>query len=109
VRPVFTTVYGSIFGMAVPDGSDVQDPADLEGRTIGISDPAGGEVPIVRKVDAVGGSDFMALRVQGLELRPVGADTIEDLVADKVAVLSAHPGQTPSSSRPALRTAHQAR
>lgn len=120
VRPAFTTVYGSIFGMAVPDGSDVQDPADLEGQTIGISDPAGGEVPIVRgilkaaglsdqdvnllpigegtavalkaiedgKVDAVGGSfsDFVALRVQGLGLRPVGADTIEDLPACGVVV-----------------------
>jgi ABC-type nitrate/sulfonate/bicarbonate transport system substrate-binding protein len=120
VRPVFTTVYGSIFGMAVPEDSDVQDPADLEGQTIGISDPAGGEVPIVRgilkaaglseqdvellpigegtavalkaikdgKVDAVGGSfsDFVALRVQGLALRPVGADTIEDLPACGVVV-----------------------
>lgn len=120
VRPVFTTVYGSIFGMAVPEGSDVDDPADLAGKTIGISDPAGGEVPIVRgildaaglseqdvkllpigegtavalkaikdgKVDAVGGSfsDFVALRVQGLGLRPVGAETIEDLPACGVVV-----------------------
>lgn len=120
IRPVFTTVYGSIFGMAVPEGSDVQDPADLEGQTIGISDPAGGEVPIVRgilkavglseedvnllpigegtavalkaiedgQVDAVGGSfsDFVALRVQGSELRPVGAETIAELPACGVVV-----------------------
>lgn len=121
VRPVFTTVYGSIFGVAVPEDSDIDSPEDLEGLTIGISDPAGGEVPIVRgilaaaglsesdvsllpigegtavalkaiqdeKVDAVGGSfsDFVALRVQGLALRPVGAETISDLPACGVVVL----------------------
>jgi NitT/TauT family transport system substrate-binding protein len=120
IRPVFTMIYGGIYGMAVPESSDVEDPADLKGRTIGISDPAGGEVPIVRGilkraglsetdvkllpigegtgvalrairdgvVDAVGGSfsDFVALRVQGLDLRPVGAETIADLPACFVAV-----------------------
>lgn len=120
VRPVFTTVYGSIFGMAVPDDSPVQAPEDLDGMTIGISDPAGGEVPIVRgilqsvgldeddvemlpigdgtavalravregQVDAVGGSfsDFVALRVQGLDLRPVGGETVSDLPACGVVV-----------------------
>ncbi|KWX61373.1 ABC transporter substrate-binding protein [Mycobacterium sp. NAZ190054] len=50
VRPIFTTVYGSIFGIAVPEGSPITDPTQLAGKTIGISDPAGGEVPIVRGV-----------------------------------------------------------
>jgi ABC-type nitrate/sulfonate/bicarbonate transport system substrate-binding protein len=120
IRPVFTTVYGSIFGVAVPEDSDIESPVDLKGLTVGISDPAGGEVPIVRgilnaaglsesdvkmlpigdgtavalkairdkKVDAVGGSfsDFVALRVQGLSLRPVGSETIQDLPACGVVV-----------------------
>lgn len=50
VRPIFTTVYGSIFGIAVPEGSPITDASQLAGTTIGISDPAGGEVPIVRGV-----------------------------------------------------------
>lgn len=120
VRPVFTTVYGSIFGVAVPEDSPIQSAEDLTGTTIGISDPAGGEVPIVRgilsaadigeddvdmlpigdgtavalrairdgQVDAVGGSfsDFVALRVQGLDLRPVGAETVSHLPACGVVV-----------------------
>jgi ABC-type nitrate/sulfonate/bicarbonate transport system substrate-binding protein len=70
IRPVFTTVYGSIFGLAVPGDSDVTSVEELEGATIGISDPAGGEVPIVKGL----------LRAAGLEesdvnLLPIGEGT----------------------------------
>lgn len=122
IRPVFTTVYGSLFGVAVPDESELQDPAELRGKTVGISDPAGGEVAVVRgilreagiaegevnllpigegtavslraieqgQVDAIGGSlsDFVALEVQGLELRMLGGEAIADLPACGVIVMA---------------------
>jgi NitT/TauT family transport system substrate-binding protein len=70
VKPVFTTVYGSIFGMAVPADSDVRDVAQLEGRTIGISDPAGGEVPIVKGLLETAG-----LTEADVKLLPIGEGT----------------------------------
>lgn len=57
IRPVFTTVYGGVFGLAVPADSNVNDVADLRGQTIGISDPAGGEVPVVKGIMSAGGVD----------------------------------------------------
>jgi NitT/TauT family transport system substrate-binding protein len=57
IRPVFTTVYGSIFGLAVPGDSDITSVKALEGKTIGISDPAGGEVPIVKGLLGAAGLD----------------------------------------------------
>jgi NitT/TauT family transport system substrate-binding protein len=70
VKPLFTTVYGSIFGMAVPADSDVTDVAQLEGRTIGISDPAGGEVPIVK-----GLLESAGLTEDDVKLLPIGEGT----------------------------------
>ncbi len=70
VRPVFTTVYGSIFGMAVPGDSDITSVEQLEGRTIGISDPAGGEVPIVRGLMETAG-----LTEDDVKLLPIGEGT----------------------------------
>ncbi|MGE2732085.1 ABC transporter substrate-binding protein [Mycolicibacterium vaccae] len=66
VRPIFTTVYGSIFGLAVPEGSPVTDVEQLRGKTIGISDPAGGEVPIVKGIlaaDGIGEDDVELLAI----------------------------------------------
>lgn len=37
-----------LFGIVVPADSDIQSIEDLAGRTIGVSEPGGGEVPIVR-------------------------------------------------------------
>ena len=70
VRPLFTTVYGSIFGMAVPGDSDITEVGQLEGRTIGISDPAGGEVPIVRGLLETAG-----LSEDDVKLLPIGEGT----------------------------------
>jgi NitT/TauT family transport system substrate-binding protein len=70
IRPVFTTVYGSIFGLAVPGDSDVKSVEDLKGRTVGISDPAGGEVPIVK-----GLLDAAGLDETDVTLLPIGEGT----------------------------------
>ena len=50
IRSVFNVVYGSVFLIGVPEGSDVTTAADLEGKAIGISAPSGSEVPIVRGI-----------------------------------------------------------
>lgn len=70
MRPVFNTVYGSIFGIAVPGDSDISEIADLKGKTIGISDPAGGEVPIVRGLLKEAG-----LSEDDVNLLPIGEAT----------------------------------
>ena len=57
LRAVWNYVYGSIFYIAVPADSDMETAADLEGKTIGITDLAGGEVPIVRGVVQSAGLD----------------------------------------------------
>ena len=43
-----STHYQSIFTLAVPTESGITDVAGLDGATIGISEPSGGEVPVVR-------------------------------------------------------------
>jgi NitT/TauT family transport system substrate-binding protein len=48
VRLVFNQEYGNIFDINVLADSDVQTLADLEGRTLGITDFGGGEVPLVQ-------------------------------------------------------------
>lgn len=70
LRPLFTTVYGSIFGMAVPAGSEITAVEDLKGKTVGISDPAGGEVPIVKGLLRSAG-----LSEQDVKLLPIGEGT----------------------------------
>lgn len=46
--PFFTYAYGEVFDVVVPAGSDITEIADLDGATIGISDLAGGETPLVK-------------------------------------------------------------
>lgn len=48
LRPVFTMIYQPIFGIRVQEDSPIETIEDLAGMTVGISDPAGGEVPIVK-------------------------------------------------------------
>lgn len=120
IRLVYNHQFGSVFGIRVPPDSPVREPADLAGKVIGISDVAGGEVPVAKailaganvsedevkllpigdatavgiralktgQVDAIAGSqsDFFALSVQGVDLRPVGGEEIADLPACGVIV-----------------------
>ncbi len=46
--PFFTYAYGEVFDVVVPAGSSISDIAGLAGKVIGISELAGGEVPLVR-------------------------------------------------------------
>lgn len=55
--PFFTYAYGEVFDVVVPEGSDITDIAGLDGATIGISDLAGGETPLVKALLAEAGID----------------------------------------------------
>ncbi|HEX2255423.1 MAG TPA: ABC transporter substrate-binding protein [Afifellaceae bacterium] len=67
-RWVFSYEYGNVFTLVVPADSDIQSIEDLSGKSLGVSELSGGEVPMVRAV----------LRRSGLEegtdvtLVPVG-------------------------------------
>jgi NitT/TauT family transport system substrate-binding protein len=50
LRQVFSHQFKSVFTLATPADSGVTTVADLKGKTVGVSDLAGGEVPIVRAV-----------------------------------------------------------
>ena len=55
--PFFTYAYGEVFDVVVPTGSSITSIAGLAGRTIGISELAGGEVPLVRALLVEAGLD----------------------------------------------------
>ena len=46
--PFYTYAFGSVFDIRVPVDSDIQTVEDLEGLSVGISELAGGEVPLAR-------------------------------------------------------------
>ncbi len=71
VRAVGNTNYGSVFLLTVPEDSDIQSPADLEGARIGISEFSGGEVPVVRGIVSAAGFDPDT----DVELVPIGTGT----------------------------------
>jgi len=55
--PFFTYAYGEVFDVVVPVGSPITDIAGLDGLRIGISELAGGEVPLVRALLVEAGLD----------------------------------------------------
>lgn len=55
--PFFTYAYGEVFDVVVPTGSSISSIAGLAGQTIGISELAGGEVPLVRALLVDAGLD----------------------------------------------------
>jgi NitT/TauT family transport system substrate-binding protein len=69
--PFFTYAYGEVFDVVVPSGSDVTSIADLDGATIGISDLAGGETPLVKALLSDEGIDPDT----GVELLEIGSAT----------------------------------
>lgn len=44
----YTYFYANVFGLSTPTDSGITDLAGLKGKVIGISEPSGGEVPLVR-------------------------------------------------------------
>ncbi len=55
--PFFTYAYGEVFDVVVPAGSSINNIAGLAGLKIGISELAGGEVPLVRALLVEAGLD----------------------------------------------------
>jgi ABC-type nitrate/sulfonate/bicarbonate transport system substrate-binding protein len=55
--PFFTYAYGEVFDVVVPEGSDITEMVGLEGKVLGISELAGGEVPLVRALLVEAGLD----------------------------------------------------
>ncbi len=51
----YTYFYQNVFDMSAPTELGINDLAGLEGRTVGISEPSGGEVPLVRGAMAAAG------------------------------------------------------
>jgi NitT/TauT family transport system substrate-binding protein len=80
-RVIYTYIYGNTFDIAAPSDSDVKSMPDLRGKALGISEFAGGEVPLVRGL----------LKQFDLEdevdLVPVGSgvQAIQALQSDRVA------------------------
>jgi ABC-type nitrate/sulfonate/bicarbonate transport system substrate-binding protein len=68
VKQFYTGSYGNVFDFATPESSGVTELADLEGQTVGVSAPGGGEIPMVRAILAGAGLDENA----DYELLPVG-------------------------------------
>jgi NitT/TauT family transport system substrate-binding protein len=50
LKQVFSFQYKSVFTIATPEGSGIDEIADLQGKAIGVTELSGGEVPIVRAV-----------------------------------------------------------
>lgn len=98
IRAIGNTNYGSVFLLTVPEDSEIQSPADLEGARIGISELSGGEVPVVRGIVSAAGFDVdtdvelvpigegTALAVQAIETDQVDAygGSVNDIVAVEV-------------------------
>ena len=55
--PFFTYAYGEVFDVVVPVDSSIQSMDELSGMTIGISELAGGEVPLLRALLIEAGVD----------------------------------------------------
>lgn len=102
IRAIGNVNYESIFLLTVPEDSDIQSPADLEGRSVGVSELSGGEVPVVRGMIASAGLDpdtdveivpigtGTALAVQAIDNGTVDAygGSVNDIVAVEVQGLS---------------------
>ena len=71
IRAIGNVNYGSVFSLTVPEDSDIQTPADLAGRRVGISELSGGEVPVVRGIISNAGLDPDS----DVELVPIGEGT----------------------------------
>jgi NitT/TauT family transport system substrate-binding protein len=75
--------YAPVFGISVLEGSPIQSVADLDGKTLGITDAGGGEVPLVRSVLAAQGLGYdkeVKIQVVG----PGGALAVNSLNNGKI-------------------------
>ncbi len=97
LRSLWNYTYGSIFYIATPVDSGIETAADLAGKKIGVSDLAGGEVPIIRgiirsaglteeDVEMIAVGEGTALAVNAVETGQVDAvgGSINDIIALEV-------------------------
>ncbi|HSK96743.1 MAG TPA: ABC transporter substrate-binding protein [Euzebyales bacterium] len=57
VQQFYTGSYGNVFDFVTPESTGITDLAGLEGQTVGVSAPGGGEIPLVRAILAGAGLD----------------------------------------------------
>lgn len=78
LKQFYTYSYQNVFGLAASADSGVTEIADLDGKTVGVSEPSGGEVPLVRAILAGAGlQDGVDYQIQGIG--EGGALTVEAL------------------------------
>lgn len=67
LKQLFTISYRNVFGLATPEATGIESLEDLEGGVIGVSEPGGGEIPLIRAIMAsVGlqeGTDYQLLAI----------------------------------------------
>jgi NitT/TauT family transport system substrate-binding protein len=67
VKQLFTIQYKNVFGLATPEATGIESLEGLAGGVIGVSEPGGGEIPLVRaimaSVDLVEGEDYQILPI----------------------------------------------
>jgi NitT/TauT family transport system substrate-binding protein len=92
LRMIYQYQYGNIFSLGVPESSPIQEPAQLAGTTIGVSELSGGEVPLVRAVlrDAGVGIDTGGNSAHLLEVGAGGALAIQSLEKNDVQSYSSN-------------------
>jgi NitT/TauT family transport system substrate-binding protein len=83
VKVIAGLYYAPVFSINVLEDSPIQSVADLEGKTLGITDAGGGEVPLVRSVlaaEGLGYDEDVKIQVVG----PGGALAVNSLKDGKV-------------------------
>lgn len=67
LKQLFTIQYKNVFGLATPEATGIESLEELTGGVIGVSEPGGGEIPLVRAIMAsVGlqeGEDYQLLPI----------------------------------------------
>jgi len=67
LKQLFTIQYKNVFGLATPEATGIESLEELAGGVIGVSEPGGGEIPLIRAIMAsVGlqeGEDYQLLPI----------------------------------------------
>ena len=67
LKQLFTIQYKNVFGLATPEATGIGSLEELAGGVIGVSEPGGGEIPLVRaimaSVDLQEGEDYQLLPI----------------------------------------------
>jgi len=67
IKEFYTYSHGNVFGLATPADSGIESLEDLAGQTLGVSEPGGGEVPLVRAMMASAGlADGVDYQIAGI-------------------------------------------